>query len=95
MPNKLREIFCPTKEQSQKLYDKINKIIKENYNEYGQCCLICKHSMNVQVHKFYDYTTCELDKSLEFGYGMGIKNHVCDKFEFCGYLNVEDDNNEE
>ena len=90
MRNKLQIIFNPTKEERQEMYDRTNAILKERYEKYGECCLTCKHSIGVQASYYYDYTTCEFDRSLEFGYGYGSEKHKCEKYEFRGYLEVEE-----
>lgn len=69
-----------------RLCAQVNHIIKKNYEEHGECCATCKHEKYVQESPYYDYTTCEYDKTIEFGFGEGSKCHRCDKYEFIGYL---------
>lgn len=87
--NRLQSIFCPTEEELQERYDRINELIRTDLQIYGECCSICKHSLYVQESPYYDYITCEFDSSIEFGFGEGAKNHQCDKFEFMGYFKAK------
>ena len=86
MFSNFRNVFKPTKEERQKRHDFINELIRKDYEEHGKCCSTCKHKEYVQQSPFYDYITCKYDKPLEFGFGKGTANHVCDKYEFQGYL---------
>lgn len=85
-----RKVFKPTKEELQKRNDFINELIRQDYNDCGECCHTCKHKEWVQESPYYDYVTCKYDKSLEFGYGEGSIDYVCDKYEFQGYLEISD-----
>ena len=89
MANRLRDMLYPPQEVLQKQYDLTNEFIRKTHEKYGDCCAICKHSVYVQQSCYYDYITCEHDKTIEFGYGEGWKEHVCDKYEFCGYLKLD------
>lgn len=84
-----QEIFNPTPEQKRKQYDWINEIIRENYEKIGNDCTNCKHHKQVQQSPYYDYTTCKFDESVELPGGLDYR-HCCGKYEFMGYLEVED-----
>ena len=90
MDDRFRKIFRPTKEELQEQYDFINKIIKLTYEQHGKCCATCKHEVYVQPHPYYDYTTCEYNKSLVFAYGKGDTEHCCERYIFKGYLTTKD-----
>ena len=85
-----QEIFNPTLEQKKKQYDWINEIIRENYKKIGNDCTNCKHHKQVQQSPYYDYTTCKFDESVELPGGLDYR-YRCDRYEFMGYLEVEDE----
>ena len=85
-----QEIFNPTPEQKKKQYDWINEIIRENYKKIGDDCTNCKHHKQVQQSPYYDYTTCKFDESVELPGGLDYR-YKCDRYEFMGYLEVEDE----
>ena len=89
MANTLRSIFNPTEEELQERYNRINKIHRDYLENCGETCITCKHAMYVQQSPYYDYVTCKLDRSLEFGYGDGCSEHSCKKYEFIGYLKIK------
>lgn len=76
--NKLQRIFCPTEEELQEDYAKINAIIDEDIRKNGENCRNCAHSVCVQQSPYYDYITCTFDRTLEFGYGK--TDHRCDRY---------------
>ena len=83
MGNPLWEAFNPNSEQ---LRASVNHIIEKLYEKHGEYCATCKHERYVQESPYYDYSTCEYDKTIEFGFGDGDKEHCCDRYEFCGYV---------
>lgn len=85
MGNRLRQMFFPTKKEKQALCDRMNKIVKDLYDKHGKCCATCKHTVYMQESPYYDYVTCEFDRSLEFGLGKGTENHCCKKYEFASF----------
>ena len=84
-----RKVFHPTPEEQKARCVFINVNTREIYARYGDCCAICKHHRYVQESPYHDFTTCEYDSSLRFDRGEGSTSHVCDKYEFRGYLFVE------
>ena len=83
--NKFQEIFNPTPEQRKKQIDKLNELIQNNLERCGKDCSNCKHSVYVQESPYYDYLTCEYDKSIELSGGLDMR-HCCDKYEFSGFI---------
>lgn len=90
MGNAFQRAFNPTDIERRAIRARVNGIIEKKYKAWGECCVTCKHEKYVQVSPYYDYTTCEFDKTVEFGFGEGAEYHRCDKWEFCGYLSEED-----
>lgn len=84
MFSSFQEAFKPTKEQKQKYVDATNRAIQQCLDKYGKDCLVCAHSVYVQQSPYYDYLTCEFDKSVEVSGGLNVR-HCCDKYEFCGF----------
>lgn len=84
-----QEVFNPTPEQRKKKTEQINKAIQHNLNKKGPDCTNCKHQKYVQQSVFYDYTTCKFDNSVELPGGLDYR-HCCDRYEFEGFLKVED-----
>lgn len=85
-----QEIFNPTPEQKKRQYDRLNEIIREHHEKKGDDCTNCKYGKQIQQSPYYDYTTCEFDKSIELPGGLDYR-HCCDKYEFMGYLEVENE----
>lgn len=76
--NRLRQIFCPTDEEIQEEYRKLNALIEDDIRKNGEHCGNCEHSVCVQESPYYDYITCKFDRTLELGYGR--LKHRCDKY---------------
>lgn len=83
--NRFQEIFNPTPEQRKKQIDKINELIQSNLEQCGKDCSNCKHSVYVQESPYYDYLTCEYDKSIELPGGLDMR-YCCDEYEFSGFI---------
>ena len=81
--------FFPTREQLKEQYDFANKLIQANLDRNGPDCTNCKHHKQVQQSPYYDYTPCKFDESVELPGGLDYR-HKCDRYEFMGYLEVED-----
>ena len=84
------EIFNPTPEQKKQQYDLMNECIRKNFEKIGEDCTNCKHHKQVQQNSYYDYTTCKFDNSVELPGGLDYR-HKCERYEFMGYLEVEDE----
>lgn len=85
-----QEIFNPTPEQKKKQYEWLNEIIRKNYEKIGEDCTNCKYHKYVQHSPYYDYTTCKFDESVDLPGGLDYR-HRCDRYEFIGFLEVEDE----
>lgn len=92
MRDTFRRVFNPTDDERQQMYDRLNNLVDKTYEAFGECCATCKHERYVQESPYYDYVTCEYDRTLEFGFGDGDEYHHCDKYEFCGYFEVKEKN---
>ena len=90
MNDLFQRTFFPTKEQRKEQYDFINRLIQASLDRNGPDCTNCKHHKQVQQSPYYDYTTCKFDNSIELPGGLDYQ-HCCDKYEFEGFLEVEDD----
>ena len=90
MNDLFQRTFFPTREQKQEQYDFMNKLIQANLDKNGPDCTNCKHQKQVQQSPYYDYTTCKFDNSVELPGGLDYR-HCCDRYEFEGFLEVEDD----
>ena len=90
MTNRLQEIFNPTPDQRKKQYDFMNKLIQKNLDEKGPDCTNCKYHKEIQESPYYDYTTCKFDYSVELPGGLDYR-HCCERYEFMGFLEVEED----
>lgn len=84
-----QEVLNPTPEQKKKQYEFVNECIRRNLEEIGKDCENCKHCKYVQESPYYDYVTCEFDESVELPGGLDCR-HCCDKYEFVGFLEVDD-----
>lgn len=89
MDNLLQRTFFPTREQLKEQYDFINKLIQKNLEEKGSDCTNCRHHKDVQESPYYDYITCKFDNLVELPGGLDYR-HCCDKYEFMGFLEIED-----
>lgn len=85
-----QEVFNPTPEQRKKKTEQINKAIQYSLDKKGPDCTNCKHHKQVQQSSYYDYTTCKFYESVELPGGLDYR-HCCDRYEFEGFLEVEDD----
>lgn len=90
MRNLFQRTFNPTQEELKEQYDFMNKLIQNNLDKNGPDCTNCKHQKYVQQSPYYDYTTCKFDNSVELPGGLDYK-HCCDRYEFGGFLEVEED----
>lgn len=84
------KVFHPTLEEKRKQIELLNECIQADLDEQGAGCSNCKHRRYVQQNQFYDYITCEFDKTIELPYGRNYKKHCCDKYEFEGFLEVDE-----
>ena len=90
MSDLFQRTFFPTKEQRKEQYDLINKFIQANLDRKGPDCTNCIYHKQVQQSSYYDYTTCKFDNSVELPGGLDYR-HCCDRYEFMGFLEVEED----
>ena len=90
MSDLFQRTFFPTREQKKEKYDLFNKLIQHDLYKKGPDCTNCKYQKYVQQSVFYDYTTCKFDESIELPGGLDYR-HCCDRYEFEGFLEVEDD----
>lgn len=84
------KVFHPTPEQRKQFIELINQAIQFDLDEQGKGCSNCKHRKYVQQNQFYDYTTCKFDKTVELAFGRNTERHCCDKYEFVGFLGVDE-----
>lgn len=73
------KIFHPSNEDKATENKFINSIIEKIIKRDGETCATCAHVRSVQQSPYYDYTTCEYDRTLEFPYGQTL--FKCDKYE--------------
>lgn len=85
-----QEVFNPTPEQKKKKTEQINRCIRANVEKLGEDCTNCKYQKYVRQSPYYDYTTCKFDESVELPGGLDYR-YRCDRYEFMGYLEVEDE----
>lgn len=71
--------FLPTDEDRRKLQNELNKIRKDNFAKYGECCRTCANAVFVSESPYHDYLTCKYD-------GTVVVRHCengcrCNKYE--------------
>ena len=85
------KVFHPTPEEKRKQIEFLNKLIRYDLDENGATCSTCEHARYVQPNQFYDYITCEFDTRVELPYCRNERKYCCNKYEFRGFL---EENNE-
>lgn len=87
-----RKLLNPTDDELKELYDRVNEMLKAQYEKYGECCATCKHCKYMQVSVYSDYRMCRIHNAVRFAQGDGSTKYKCKDYEFVGYLEVKENN---